>query len=114
MNSHQRRIAKRKSMQDRRKRIDILFEKIVPFYYASVSPVYTITLNIRFPNFTIVDHAMYDYVPDNYCIVQVLSKVADWIEQQDITLWKPDDSNNHLQRYIISNELYSLMALRWS
>jgi len=94
--------------------INELVENFFTFYHAPISPVTTITLNIRFPIFTIVDHAMYDYVPDNYCIVQVLPKVADWIEQQDITLWKPDDSNNHLQRYIISNELYSLMALRWS
>jgi hypothetical protein len=74
------------------------------------------TLRTRYPtilNFTIIlDHA-YD-VPNDYCVVDVAPKVASWIEEQDITLWKPIDNSSYLEQYIISNTLYTLMALRWS
>jgi len=74
------------------------------------------TLRTRYPNilnFTIIsDH---DYiVPNDYCVVEVVPKVAGWIEEQDITLWKPIDTDSYLERYTISNTLYTLMALRWS
>jgi len=74
------------------------------------------TLRVRYSNalnFTIIsDH---DYiVPNDYCVVEVVPKVAGWIEEQDITLWKPIDTDSYLERYTISNTLYTLMAVRWA
>lgn len=75
------------------------------------------TLRVRYPDalkFTIISNHSY-LVPNDYCVVEVIPKVASWIEEQDITLWKPVDNDSYqFQRYIISDTLYTLMALRWS
>jgi hypothetical protein len=74
------------------------------------------TLRVRYPdalNFTLISDHEY-IVPNDYCVVDVAPKVASWIEEQDITLWKPIDNSSYLERYTISNTLYTLMALRYS
>lgn len=74
------------------------------------------TLRVRYPdalNFTIISDHTHD-LPNGYCIVDVAPKVARWIEEQDITLWKPIDNDSYLERYIICDTLYTLMALRWA
>jgi hypothetical protein len=75
------------------------------------------TLRVRYPdalNFTLISDHFY-LIPNDYCVVDVAPKVASWIEEQDITLWKPFDNDSYyLERYTISNTLYTLMALRWA
>jgi hypothetical protein len=74
------------------------------------------TLRARYPdilNFTIISDHTYD-VPNDYCVVEVVPHVAGWIEEQNITLWKPIDTDSYLERYIISDTLYTLMSLRWA
>ena len=70
------------------------------------------TLRVRYPDalkFAIISgHDL----PNGYCLVEAVPKVASWIEEQDITLWKPFSPDS--RRYIISNTLYTLMALRWT
>lgn len=74
------------------------------------------TLRVRYPDalkFAIISGHIHD-LPNGYCLVEVVPKVASWIEEQDITLWKPIDNSSYLEQYIISNTLYTLMALRWA
>ena len=74
------------------------------------------TLRVRYPKalyFTIISDHEY-IVPNDYCVVEVVPHVAAWVEEQDITLWKPVDTDSYLERYIISDTLYTLMALRWA
>jgi hypothetical protein len=74
------------------------------------------TLRTRYKNalknFTLISDHFY-LIPNDYCVVDVAPKVARWIEEQDITLWKPIDNDSYLEQYTISNTLYTLMALRW-
>ena len=55
--------------------------------------------------------------PEGYVTVDVVGEVARWIEDQAIHLWKFGDVpayNSMMDRYTISDELYTMMALKWS
>jgi len=132
MNSHQRRLSRRVSLRKlitkygsfSKIKLPIL-RKSLPSMIASqlvgVLPMtgptgQIFTLRVRYPdalNFTLISDHEY-IVPNDYCVVDVAPKVARWIEEQDITLWKPIDNDSFLEQYTISNTLYTLMALRWS
>lgn len=132
MNSHQRRLSRRLSLRKLIKKygsfaaINLsLLRKSLPSMIASqivgVQPMsgptgMIHTLRVRYPKalyFTIISDHTYD-VPNDYCVVEVVPHVAGWIEEQDITLWKPIDTDSYLDRYIICDTLYTLMALRWA
>lgn len=132
MNSHQRRLSRRLSLRKLVKKygsfaaINLpLIRKCFPSMIASqivgVQPMtgptgMISTLRVRYPdalNFTLISDHFY-LIPNDYCVVDVAPKVASWIEEQDITLWKPIDNSSYLEQYTISNTLYTLMALRWS
>lgn len=132
MNSHQRRLSRRLSLRKLITKngsfaaINLpLIRKSFPSMIASqivgVQPMagptgMISTLRVRYPdalNFTLISDHFY-LIPNDYCVVDVAPKVASWIEEQDITLWKPIDNSSFLEQYIISNTLYTLMALRWS
>lgn len=51
-------------------------------------------------------------IPEGYCVVEVGVEIAPWIEQQDISLWKPIDFG--MAQYIISKNLYTMMILKYS
>ena len=55
--------------------------------------------------------------PDGYVTVDVMGEVARWIEEQAIHMWKFGDVPAYsfgMERYTISEELYTMMALKWS
>jgi len=53
-------------------------------------------------------------VPEGYCVVDVTHQVADWIREQPIHLWKDIDRVSYLRdRFVISDGLYTALALRW-
>lgn len=51
--------------------------------------------------------------PAGHVLVDVDWAVALWIEEQPIHMWKPMDDRSSTY-YIISEELYTWMAVRWS
>ena len=132
MNSHQRRLSRRLSLRKlitkygsftainfpilRKSWPSMIANQIVGIQ-PMTGPTGSIhTLRVRYPdalNFTIISDHSY-LVPNDYCAVDVAPKVARWIEEQDITLWKPIDNDSYLERYIICDTLYTLMALRWA
>jgi hypothetical protein len=132
MNSHQRRTARRTKAQQfsnmskqARSILLPIIRKTTPGLIVneliSVQPMagptgMIHTLRTRYSNILnfniILDHT-YD-VPNDYCVVEVVPHVAGWIEEQNITLWKPIDTDSYLERYIISDTLYTLMSLRWA
>ena len=77
------------------------------------------TLKTRYPqNFKLLSIEDYDediHVPDNYCVVQIDPPIVrNWIEEQNISLWKPVDDVYSGWRYVISNGLFTILTLRWS
>lgn len=55
--------------------------------------------------------------PDGYVIVDALGEIGRWIEQQPVHMWKYGDVpaySGAMDRWIISEQLYTLMALKWS
>jgi hypothetical protein len=53
-------------------------------------------------------------VPDGYCVVDVNHQVCEWIREQPIHLWKDIDRVSYLRdRFVISEGLYTALALRW-
>ncbi len=55
--------------------------------------------------------------PTGYVTVDVITNIGQWIEQHPISMWKPGDVpayNGMMDRYTISEELYTLLVLRWS
>ena len=132
MNSHQRRLSRRLSLRKLITKygsfaainLPILrksFPSMIASQIVGVQPMTGATgqihtLRVRYPdalNFTLITDHFY-LIPNDYCVVDVAPKVASWIEEQDITLWKPIDNSSYLEQYTISNTLYTLMALRWS
>ena len=51
-------------------------------------------------------------IPEGYCVLEVGVEIATWIEQQDISLWKPIDFG--MNQYIICKKLYTIMLLKFS
>jgi hypothetical protein len=53
-------------------------------------------------------------VPDGYCVVDVNLEIRDWIREQPIHLWKDIDGVSYLRdRFVIADDLYTALALRW-
>jgi len=76
------------------------------------------------PDFKLIDSNDTDYdVPKGYCVVDTKLKVCTWIEQYPIDQWKPIDSpvkpayplnrSYPYLRYVIKNELFTMLALRF-
>lgn len=51
-------------------------------------------------------------VPEDYCMVEVNLQVSAWIREQPIHLWK-DITTSYRDRYVIADDLYTALALRW-
>ena len=67
----------------------------------------------------LMDHAPFVVLEDhwewpNHKRVDVILPIANWIEQQDITQWKPDTNCARYDRYIITPELLTLLQLKFS
>lgn len=71
----------------------------------------------RRPKFERLDIAVYGndmLVPDGYCVVDVDLEIRDWIREQPIHLWKDSDRVHFLRdRFVIADDLYTALALRW-
>lgn len=55
--------------------------------------------------------------PDGYVTIDATYPVFQWLEQQPLSEWKFDDVpaySGHCDRFIISEQLYTLLVLRWS
>ena len=71
------------------------------------------------PAFQLYDDTHFNYekgkytVPDGWCVVDVVTLVASWIESQSHDQWRGLESR-HYCRFMITEELYVVMALRWS
>jgi hypothetical protein len=76
------------------------------------------------PDFKLMDSNDTDYdVPKGYCVVDTKLKICTWIEQQPIDLWKhidspvrpynPYDRGYPYLRYVVKNELFTMLALRF-
>ena len=69
------------------------------------------------PKFERLDIAVYGNdirVPDGYCVVDVDLEIRDWIREQPIHLWKDSDRIHFLRdRFVIADDLYTALALRW-
>lgn len=55
--------------------------------------------------------------PAGYVTVDVITEISQWIEQHPLSMWKPGDVpayNPMMDRFTISEELYTLMALKWA
>jgi len=63
------------------------------------------------PNYVILeDH----WDEPNHKRVDVTIPISLWIEQQDVTQWKPDVNTASSYRYIITPKLLTLLLLKWS
>ena len=63
------------------------------------------------PNYVILeDH----WDGPNHKRVDVTLHISLWIEQQDVTQWKPDVNTASSYRYIITPKLLTLLLLKWS
>ena len=63
------------------------------------------------PGFVVLeDHWEYP----NHKRVDVNIHISAWIEQQDITQWKPDTNCVRYDRYIITPELLTMLTLKFS
>ena len=78
------------------------------------------TLRARYPNrhrflrLSIDEYGDDLLVPDGYCVVDVDWEIRDWIREQPIHLWKDHDRSSFLRdRFVIADELYTTLALRW-
>ena len=76
------------------------------------------------PDFKLIDSNDTDYdVPKGYCVVDTKLKVCTWLEQQPIDQWKhidspkrpnfPYDRGYPYLRYVVKNELFTMLALRF-
>jgi hypothetical protein len=85
---------------------------------APTGQIFTMRTRYENPkNFKLLSTDDYDedvHVPNDYCVVEVSYAVNLWIEEQDISLWKPVDDVYAGWRYVISNEFFTVMALKWS
>ena len=55
--------------------------------------------------------------PEGYLTVDVAGEVAMWLEEQPIHMWKHGDVPAYafgMERYTVSEQLYTWMALKWS
>ena len=55
--------------------------------------------------------------PEGYLTVDVAGEVALWIEEQPIYMWKHGDVPAYsfgMERYTVSEQLYTWMSLRWT
>lgn len=55
--------------------------------------------------------------PDGYVTVDVTYPAFQWLETQPISEWKYDNIpaySGHMDRFIISERLFTLLVLRWS
>ena len=71
------------------------------------------------PKFMLVDQPVdkLPAPPEGYLTVDVAGEVAMWIEEQAIHMWKHGDVPAYafgMERYTVSEQLYTMMALRWS
>ena len=142
MNSHQRRVARRlvlrklqqqamsirKSWQSTGILIPMI-RKVMPTMIANqiigvqpmTAPTGQIhTLSVRYParlKFErLGDDDYHDdlHVPKDYCAVDVDLEIRDWIREQPIHLWKEVDGVSFLRdRFVIADDLYTALALRW-
>ena len=67
------------------------------------------------PAFIILD---VDGIPNGHYGVEVSLEVQHWIEQQPIHMWKyfdgPEDMRSSRQQFLVSEQLYNWMTMRWS
>ena len=71
------------------------------------------------PKFMLVDQSVdkLQAPPKGYLTVDVVGEVAMWIEEQAIHMWKHGDIPAYafgMERYTVSEQLYTMIALRWS
>ena len=71
------------------------------------------------PKFMLVDQSedKLPKPPNGYLTVDVAGEVAMGIEEQAIHMWKHGDVPAYafgMERYTVSEQLYTMMALRWS
>lgn len=67
------------------------------------------------PNWWVVENSG-EYVPYEYIVVDVIGRVSEWIESQPVTEWKYGADhmlNIFMARYVISQRLFTLLALKW-
>ena len=136
MNSHQRRVsirAKRNALSlalvNSRSILLPMIRKVFPGLIANdivnvqpmtgpTSQIFTMRTIYKNPeNCRLLSTDDYDediHVPNDYCVVEVSYAVHLWIEEQDISLWKPVDDVYSGWRYVISNGLFTILTLRWS
>jgi hypothetical protein len=137
LNSHQRRVARRlvlrklqqqamsirKSWQSTGILIPMI-RKLMPTMIAhqivGVQPMTGPTGSIfgtRRPKFERLDFDVYGDaipVPEGYCVVDVDLEIHDWIREQPIHLWKDSNRVHFLRdRFVIADDLYTALALRW-
>ena len=62
------------------------------------------------PKFIVLDNH-WEY--PNHKRVDVRYPVQFWIEEQDISQWKPDSDGVAYSRYIMTPELLTLLQLKW-
>ena len=69
------------------------------------------------PKFERLAIDVYDHVipvPEGYCVVDVNLQVCEWIREQPIHLWKNVNSDSFMRdRFVIADDLYTALALRW-
>lgn len=57
-------------------------------------------------------------IPAGHVVVDATRAVGKWIEEQPIHMWKfdtiPADQALMMDRYVMSERLYTLLVLRWS
>lgn len=71
------------------------------------------------PNFKLVESYETDYEPsDRHHVIDVEHMVADWIEEQSVDQWRHIIRDSGMSwgyyRYIVSEELLTLLILTWS
>ncbi len=80
--------------------------------------IFTLLVKDHIPEkFRILSKEDYDencHVPNGYCVVETSDAIRLWIEEQDISLWKPVDDIHSGWRYVISNGLFTILTLKWS
>lgn len=70
---------------------------------------------IKPTKFFIVDNM--SSVPAGHVTIEVSPNVARWVEQQPLSMWKFEDTPTNsvmMNRYIVSEKLYTLLAVKWS
>jgi hypothetical protein len=75
------------------------------------------TLRVRYPDavkmreFELVDDD--NFTQEGWCLIDVSYTVADWIITNPVNQWIAVESHRE-PRYIISEELFVILALKWS